>query len=102
MRSHAYAVHFPIFALTISPFYNIIEILIYKIKMEESAMSTLQIIGAIMVVVFGLSTFFVKKVLAAIYKQQPDDMQIVRFKTICLTLVFIGALMVYIPDMMGI
>ena len=64
-------------------------------------MNTLQIIGAILVVAFGASTFFAKKVFAAIYKKQPDDMQVVRLKFICLVVVFIGGMMVYVPDLLS-
>jgi|GEM_PF-6984391 len=64
-------------------------------------MNTLQIIGAILVVVFGASTFFAKKVLAAIFKKQPDDEQVVRLKFICLVVVFVGGMMVYLPDLLS-
>lgn len=57
-----------------------------------------KIIGLIVVVICGVTSFFAKKVLSAVYKTEPDEKSIVILKFSMLLFVIIGALIVILPD----
>lgn len=60
---------------------------------------TLQFIGFILVIVFGIGSFFVEKIMYAIAKQKPGERRVSIVKWICLIGTFAGAALVFLPEM---
>lgn len=61
-------------------------------------MTILKIIGVIAVVICGAVSFFARKILGAVFKQEADDGKVLKLKLAMFIFVLIGALLVILPD----
>lgn len=61
----------------------------------------LKVIGIILVFVFGIGSFFTRKVLGVVRKQEIEMSEIVKWKAVMLVVVVIGACLVVMPDMLS-
>lgn len=58
----------------------------------------LKIAGLIVVILCGLAGLFFRKLAPVVLRHEPDENEIIKFKTILLALVAVGALIIILPD----
>lgn len=59
---------------------------------------TLKIICLVLVLLCGVCTMFVKKLLPVVLRRTPTDSEVLKFKALMFTVVAICALIIVIPD----